>query len=331
MAQFTLPKTWVSGEILYAADLNAQFQAVLDGFTPSQIDGASANVAAMQTSVDPYPAGTPSPASALLGELQRLRYQMNLVIGRTYWYEDPNISLETLKDVGPKVNYVVTTNGSDPGLYGMSSRAVALNQTGIGSGVIVPDTSLGSVTITKSTSPIHLKFIQDANGGNTDLPGFFFQLTTTNSGGGIYTGTFNLKLKKTIAGPSTSTIRTFSFPVQFHAHYPNTGTGSLVLNAVGDKTVTFGPSQTDINFQTPGSGSINFDPSNNASITFTSSGSGNFYAMIPFSYIDLVDISAANTGTVYELFYEFFAPTISTGTVTMSIKATGIFYAKELL
>lgn len=331
MAQFTLPKTWVSGEILYAADLNNQFAAVLSGFTPSQIDGASANVGAMQTVVDPYPLGVPSTASNALGELQRLRYQLNQIIGRTYWYEDPNISLEALKLVGPKVNYAVTTNGTDPGLYGMSSKAVALNVTGLNAGILIPPTILATVNLTKSTSPVNLKFIQDANGA-VSIPGFEFTAVATGVPGTIYTAIFTLFLDKTDSLAVTTTIRTMVFPVQFIIAAPTNGDGSFGVSAVGSKSVTFGPGATTVAFATAGSGNLVVSSTNSTGIFVFGTVTANFAQHISAAIIDMMDISAADTGVKYDLKYSF-APvaTPTAGTLTFNIKANGIFYAKELL
>lgn len=331
MAQFTLPKTWVSGEILYAADLNAQFAAVLAGFTPSQIDGASSSVANMQTVVDPYPLGVPSTASNTLGELQRLRYQLSQVIGRTYWYEDPNTNLETLKIVGPKVNYAVTTNGTDPGLYGMSSIAVALNNTGIAAGTGVAKTSLAVVNLTKSTSPVNLKFIQDANGA-VSIPGFEFTAVATGVAGNIYTALFSLYLEKTDSSAVTTTIRTMVFPVQFILGTPLNGLGTAQLISDGIKTVTFGPGATQLAFATAGSGFVTISTSDDIGLNFSGTVTANFAQHISAAIIDMMDISAADTGVKYELKYDFVAGVIPLiGTLTFNIKANGIFYAKELL
>jgi len=94
-ATFSRVKTWIY-EKLKASDLNAEFDNILTNFTPAGMDDQSSNVAAMQTTVDPYPAASPSLPTSLAGELQRLRYVLAQITGEAYWYVDPDISLATV-------------------------------------------------------------------------------------------------------------------------------------------------------------------------------------------------------------------------------------------
>lgn len=86
-------KTWTAGEILTASDLNNTVTTINNSNIPEDIDDFSVNTAEMQTTVDPYPAGSPSLATALDGEIARLRYQLLNALqarqaGVTNWYED---------------------------------------------------------------------------------------------------------------------------------------------------------------------------------------------------------------------------------------------------
>src|SRR5690606_5719912 len=89
MALFSRVKTWVSNEVLTAADLNAEFDNILNNSVASSIIGASANVTAMQATVDPGDVGSESLAASVTGELQRLRYVIKRIVGGTQWYEAP--------------------------------------------------------------------------------------------------------------------------------------------------------------------------------------------------------------------------------------------------
>lgn len=89
-------KTWVTGEILTAADLNSNNSTIVSNSIPTSIDDYSSNVASMQSVADPYPASSESLASALSGELERLRYVIAQITGKTYWYYDPDLSLANL-------------------------------------------------------------------------------------------------------------------------------------------------------------------------------------------------------------------------------------------
>lgn len=91
-ATFSRIKTWINLETLTASDLNAEFDNILNNFDPDGMDDASANAAAMRSTVDPYPASTESLATDLRGELQRLRYQLKNITNGSYWYDKDFIS-----------------------------------------------------------------------------------------------------------------------------------------------------------------------------------------------------------------------------------------------
>jgi hypothetical protein len=96
MANYSRVKNWVSNEILTAGDLNAEFNNILNNSDPSGIEDASANVAAMQSVADPGGVGTESLATALLGEIQRLRFAVKRIVGGAQWYSAPVKSLADL-------------------------------------------------------------------------------------------------------------------------------------------------------------------------------------------------------------------------------------------
>lgn len=121
MALFSRIKVWSSGEVLYAADLNNEFNNLLNGFTPSLIEGASANVTAMQAVADPGNVGTESLASNLLGEVQRLRFQLKAFSGEAQWYVPPVTTIKSINtNITPLLNNTVKTDGTDPGKGGLT-------------------------------------------------------------------------------------------------------------------------------------------------------------------------------------------------------------------
>jgi hypothetical protein len=90
-ATFSRSKTFVAGDTLTATDLNAIETNILNNFTPAGMDDQSSDVTAMRVTVDPYPANSESLATSLQGELERLRYVIAQITGRTYWYQDPTL------------------------------------------------------------------------------------------------------------------------------------------------------------------------------------------------------------------------------------------------
>lgn len=93
MALYSRVTTWVSGQILTAAALNGEFDNILDHADAQYVVGGSADVTAMQVVVDPNPAGTPSLAASVLGEIHRLRFMIKLISNQAQWYIDPVGSL----------------------------------------------------------------------------------------------------------------------------------------------------------------------------------------------------------------------------------------------
>ncbi len=103
-------KTWTSGEILTAADLNNTVTTINSAMEPESIDDYSANNAEMQIATDPYPAGVESKATDIAGELARIRYLLAQITGETYWYIDPDSNIASI--VGGSQTYTGTNNMS---------------------------------------------------------------------------------------------------------------------------------------------------------------------------------------------------------------------------
>ena len=88
----------ISGQLITASLWNGMELNIINlGLIPSGIDDYSATDPEMQTQVDPFPAGATSRPTSLQGELERLRFQFDNVIGKTYWYEDPDVDIATFK------------------------------------------------------------------------------------------------------------------------------------------------------------------------------------------------------------------------------------------
>lgn len=103
-ATFPIPVvTPVDDDLITAALWNTEFENLYDNFNPAGIDDYSASDAEMQTETDPYPGGTVSRPTSLQGELERMRYLIKQITGKTYWYQDPSFSLENFFAAGTKL------------------------------------------------------------------------------------------------------------------------------------------------------------------------------------------------------------------------------------
>jgi len=112
-ATFSRTKIWID-EILTSSDLNAEFDGILSNLTPAGVDDESANATAMQATADPYPAAEVSLATSLQGEIQRLRYMIKQITGKTYWYQDPDATLATLAVRDKHRGLVIKRNSMTP-------------------------------------------------------------------------------------------------------------------------------------------------------------------------------------------------------------------------
>lgn len=89
-------KTWIGREVLVYSDLNDEFDNIINNLEASNVDGYSASVAQMRETANPGGIGTESLALRISDELKRIRFALSRIVGKTYWYEAPSRSLQTL-------------------------------------------------------------------------------------------------------------------------------------------------------------------------------------------------------------------------------------------
>ena len=83
-----------SGTTLTANIYNTDHQHHINNHELDLINDHSDNSSEMQTQTDPFAGGSISQATHAAGEIERLRFQLDLIIGKSFWYEDPSFSLE---------------------------------------------------------------------------------------------------------------------------------------------------------------------------------------------------------------------------------------------
>lgn len=96
-ATFSRVKNWTT-EVLSNTDLNAEIDNILNNLDPSGVDDYSTNAAQMRLTTNPGSVGSESLATSLAGELERLRYAIQRIIGSdaTQWYSAPQTTLTDL-------------------------------------------------------------------------------------------------------------------------------------------------------------------------------------------------------------------------------------------
>jgi microcystin-dependent protein len=97
---FSRLKIWNPGESLTASDLNGEFNHFLSNIDAEHSEGYSANLSEMQAVENPGGLGSENLTQpiSLADEIQRLRFVINRIVGKTQWYETPSESIEGLNN-----------------------------------------------------------------------------------------------------------------------------------------------------------------------------------------------------------------------------------------
>lgn len=146
-AQCGVYKTYAEHEVLLHADLNSSFQRTVDANSATCVDDYSTSTTQMRATADPYPGSAESLATTLAGELERIRYQLNALIGKTYWYQPADNAMA--KDVAKHWGATFTkyTEIADPTTPATNNEAVLYaKDDGAGVTILAYKDSAGNVT-----------------------------------------------------------------------------------------------------------------------------------------------------------------------------------------
>lgn len=212
-------KVWADNETLMNEDLNAEFNNVRTKATAEFTEGYSTlnnvnNLARIQSQVDPAPGGNPLSSTAnasVAGELERLRYAINRIMGTTYWYESPSANLESLLDAINVVSFV-------PANRIVSGRVTTSAQPMF----LTPQAATNAVTLKAATTDLvcYIDDVQYTFDSDISLTGL-----TLGGSGANYTATV---INSAYAGQQyTKTVG------EDNVTMPITGAGSAISAAVG--------------------------------------------------------------------------------------------------
>lgn len=144
MAGATFPRlhVWADNEDVYASDLNAEFDNVLNNFSFSGLDDYSINVAQMRIQTTPGGVGTESLATSGAGEQARLRFVIARLTGQTYWYDAPALSISD-------INSLLNSGVAIPANRIASGRTAASDHQAM---ALVPNGASNSVSLQAATT-----------------------------------------------------------------------------------------------------------------------------------------------------------------------------------
>ncbi len=174
-ATFSRIKTWVSNEVLTAADLNAEINNLLNNTIPASIDDYSVDVSTMQTTADPGGVGTESLATTLAGELTRIRYAIKRIAGGAQWYTAPVIDLgSTISAADLATNAITTVKITDANVTRAKLEAVGQQVSSSSSTFTTTSTTYVdvtnlTVTITTTGRPVVLVLQSTTDADNSGI------------------------------------------------------------------------------------------------------------------------------------------------------------------
>ena len=146
-AQCGVYKTYAEHEVLLHADLNASFERTVTANSATCVDDYSSSTSQMRATADPYPGSSESLATSLAGEIERLRYQLNALIGKAYWYQvaDNAVAKDVSKHWG--ATFTKFSEIADPASPATNNElAVYAKDDGAGTTVLAYKDSAGNVT-----------------------------------------------------------------------------------------------------------------------------------------------------------------------------------------
>lgn len=247
-ATFSRVKSWVDAEVLTAADLNAEFNNILNNLDPAGVDDYSLSLSQMQSTVDPYPVAVESLATDLKGEIERLRYQILQLKksiqndNNTYWYQDtPQAGVFTVKSSSVGINNITPTVALDVvGDVKITGDFTLSPSLSVVSAQLASDMPLGSGY---STVPFGTELIDRNSEFSSGIftatqAGYYLINYSFMWGSSVSSGRVNSILVKNV-----TTINSTENPILTSTQYTAASYTYVVLLAVGD-TIKLQVSQT---------------------------------------------------------------------------------------
>lgn len=177
-------KTWGPSAYVSSQDLNAEFDNVRNNSDAAHLGGYSESESMMQEQSSPGTVGNPSRASSISDELTRIRFVLARLLGKSYWYEAPSGSLESVlaSSAFPSVRLVAGTTASGSGL----------------SNFLAPAGTALSISVKAATTPLQYY-----------VNGTLYTLTSDVTAAGLSAGPTTANTATLSAIPSGATNQTY--------------------------------------------------------------------------------------------------------------------------
>lgn len=194
-ATFSKLVTVSAGQTITASERNAEFDNILNNLDPSGMGDYSVNTTQMRAVSDPYPAAVESLATDLAGELERIRFVIKQISGKTQWYIDPDSTIATLAAaIIPSGTKMVFYQASPP----VGWTAVAVNDKflrvvtsggtgGTNGGSVAASTSLAhthTVNAHTHSTPGHVHNLDYSTGASVGITGLGYVVPSATAGSG---------------------------------------------------------------------------------------------------------------------------------------------------
>ena len=219
-ATFARSRTFVAGETLTATNLNGVETNILNNFTPAGMDDYSANAAEMRVVTDPYPAGAESLATSAQGELERLRYIIAQITGKTYWYQDPAGSVAAASETVIGSVELLTNAEAETGTDTTRALTAANLAYVIQRGQMITGTAAGTDTYTATLAPVIASYTTRA----------YYLIKFTNANTGAATLNLNALGAKNIKKEGTTALVSGDIPAGHVGILYYDGTNMVLCN-----------------------------------------------------------------------------------------------------
>lgn len=138
-------KTWSAGDVLYATDLNSEFNNIITYMDPQYINDYAANNTQFRSQTSPGTYASPSLPTTLAGDIEALRYVIARMIGGTNqsWLDVPTVDLSTIGQTSAALKIGLEFEGVSEAQSSTTDRLAKL----INQGAIINASSLSSADV----------------------------------------------------------------------------------------------------------------------------------------------------------------------------------------
>lgn len=171
-ATFSIPtQTVIPGQLITAALWNGEFGNIYDNLGPAGVDDYASTDGEYQTQTDPYPGSVLSKPTSLAAELERIRYEIAQMKGKTYHYQPSDITIAQAAELY-KPGMIIAYGGSAAPSGWLLCDGSAVSRTTYAAlfAVISENFGQGDNSTTFNVPDLRGRFLRGVDGGAGNDP-----------------------------------------------------------------------------------------------------------------------------------------------------------------